>query len=1385
MQQGSTNTDFPSAIVLANGFPVIAGATYANFPGMTLAGGNDAIVVKYNLDGTVAAMTTFATTDWDSIWASTIDDSANIYLVGHTTWDLNGTNAGAGSWTNDVFIAKVDSNLNQVWLIQTGTTTNDYGYAVALDSSGKVIVGGSSAGTWPDQTQLGDNDAFIMQYDSHGNRQWVIQFGSAGDDYVYGIAVDTVDSIDDIYATGVSAGSFEGHTSSGSNDFFLIKVSSTGTKDWSVLVGASSTSSSDEAFAVVVDSARNVYVSGYTSDQLPGATSLGGHDGFLVKYDKDGVQQWLIQIGSAGLDYAYGLTIDANDYLYVALQTTGTIGATNLGGNDIAVMQVNTASSIEWTEQFGTSSSEYLRKGCGSFMAVDSNGDLFITGETDGAFSGYSNQGGNDWFLYKVEAKSTTTSSSSTTSSVTSTSSATSSTTSSATRSSSKTSSATSTSSSSTGSVTSTSTSSSSTASHTTSSSSTSSSSVTTRTTTSATGSSSTTISSSTSSTSTSCTSSSSSTASTKTTTSTTSSITNTSTSATVTTTSSTLTETTLTSTSTSQTHTTSTTSATRTTSTTRATSTTATKTSSSTWTGTDTRTSATTTEEVPQEITPAELEALEAQRKEEAKQAVAAIEAAETAAVMEAFTEIFNGNGANRSDTPPGVLGEAVVKTDAGPVKVAALSVEALAEAGEPASISAGKDSSAAVEVDAGLLGEVAAAAGGEVVLLGLAELRGKAAESLQSDNVLAEDSGARRLASALRSRPLSINFRRTDGTKIAVTNLQQPMKFVLEVDDPNATCAFWDENLAKWSNEGVDTLPSESPGTLACSTRHLSIFGGVVSVVLKNVVVALECSTFSTLMDAKAFKMLGRPDWLGRSSGVLNICIIAVSALGLCLSGLADWRARKIIPWAATESLLMRVKEAPKRKDEGEEDAKDTEEDAEEVDDMEGDEEEATEKTESKKKRHKSEDENKKDNAAGGDWELPSMFRALRGLVEALLDTLSQATGGANFVDEIKEVVSNAETGTINRSIGMIQSHRSGACQATISVVKTGMDEVQKDSGGVRPSPAGEANPGLPTRASRVRASIREMVEVAGRVRNSAMAKVNAFLGNAQQNGTGAATSFLQRGFLCRFALLFPAAHNWLKLRQMSVLIPYSVRVALIAMKVISAEALSALFFSSSAPTPDSDPKCSPPSDDFERTVQSVTVGFVTAFLGDGIIFILFMVQRKSVVRRTEWTEARKARQRCCWSFRTCVFWVISFLYIIACNIYTWLFLANVREEDAAKWLDGVLWTLFQDLILKPLLVALILTTMSSLLLCCRPSLKRKIQAQWEEVDDEDDQGKQDDQDDSEAELEESHVSISHLSGEPEVEEIEEEAHARVGIDASKNGQMDFHGILPGMVA
>ncbi len=46
---------------------------------------------------------------------------------------------------------------------------------------------------------------------------------------------------------------------------------------------------------------------------------------------------------------------------------------------------------------------------------------------------------------------------------------------------------------------------------------------------------------------------------------------------------------------------------------------------------------------------------------------------------------------------------------------------------------------------------------------------------------------------------------------------------------------------------------------------------------------VVALECSTLSTLMDAAAFEKLGQTDWHQQSAGVLSICILVVAWMGV----------------------------------------------------------------------------------------------------------------------------------------------------------------------------------------------------------------------------------------------------------------------------------------------------------------------------------------------------------------------------------------------------------------------------------------------------------------------------------------------------------------------
>ena len=86
-----------------------------------------------------------------------------------------------------------------------------------------------------------------------------------------------------------------------------------------------------------------------------------------------------------------------------------------------------------------------------------------------------------------------------------------------------------------------------------------------------------------------------------------------------------------------------------------------------------------------------------------------------------------------------------------------------------------------------------------------------------------------------------------RGKGSKIPVSGLYPPMLMVLEVDRPGATCAFWDEEAAKWSEEGVATVATIPPSSIACTTRHLSIFGGILSTIVGNIVLALQLDSQS----------------------------------------------------------------------------------------------------------------------------------------------------------------------------------------------------------------------------------------------------------------------------------------------------------------------------------------------------------------------------------------------------------------------------------------------------------------------------------------------------------------------------------------------------------
>ena len=59
-------------------------------------------------------------------------------------------------------------------------------------------------------------------------------------------------------------------------------------------------------------------------------------------------------------------------------------------------------------------------------------------------------------------------------------------------------------------------------------------------------------------------------------------------------------------------------------------------------------------------------------------------------------------------------------------------------------------------------------------------------------------------------------------------------------------------------------------------------------------------------------------------------------------------------------------------------------------------------------------------------------------RSAASGMLDLLSQAVGGDSMADGMKELLDNAEAASIDKSICMLQAHRSGADQATIKLLE-----------------------------------------------------------------------------------------------------------------------------------------------------------------------------------------------------------------------------------------------------------------------------------------------------------------------------------------------------------
>ncbi|HTW59701.1 MAG TPA: SBBP repeat-containing protein [Terriglobales bacterium] len=294
---------------------------------------DDGFVAELNPTGTAFLYSTYLGGKFsDQINGIAIDAHNNVFVAGETASTNFPTmnpyqsgcgsdglcNAHSGTVYYDGFVTEITAGGGSLtYSTYIGGSSDDYAFAIALDSSGDAYITGETSNddtyTTPAVPYPTTSGAFSTTYNSSAsNNAFVTEFDPAGSKLVYstflggstqdlggGIAVDT---FDDAYVTGMTASSNFPTTSNatqttlkGTTDAFVTQVLAGGANlGFSTYLGGTGSENATGSGAVgtiVLDSSNNMWVGGSTNstdfpatgNAIEGSFGGGAYDGFIAE----------------------------------------------------------------------------------------------------------------------------------------------------------------------------------------------------------------------------------------------------------------------------------------------------------------------------------------------------------------------------------------------------------------------------------------------------------------------------------------------------------------------------------------------------------------------------------------------------------------------------------------------------------------------------------------------------------------------------------------------------------------------------------------------------------------------------------------------------------------------------------------------------------------------------------------------------------------------------------------------------------------------------------------------------------------------------------------------------------------------------------------------
>jgi len=355
---GGSNEDYGAGIALdASGHAYVTGYTNStDFPVQNAlqsknAGGWDAFVTELSADGAFLIYSTYWGGSLDDIGTGiAVDSSGNAYLSGYSdsphfpvTPGAFQTNYGGG--THNGFLVKFNAGGATLgYSTFLGGNSDDYAYAVAVDSAGDAYLTGATNSTnFPTLNAFQPKyagglcatapntfpcyDAFVAKLNPAGSALiFSTYFGGTGSDYGYAIALDASANA---YVTGyttstnlpTTAGAFQ-RVFGGSYDAFVAKLNGAGsTLDYSTYLGGSGT---QVGYGIAVDSTGSAFVTGYNyGGYFPianpvQAQNAGFYDAFVSVLDPTGSSLiFSTYLGGSYDDFGRGISLDPSGNAYV------------------------------------------------------------------------------------------------------------------------------------------------------------------------------------------------------------------------------------------------------------------------------------------------------------------------------------------------------------------------------------------------------------------------------------------------------------------------------------------------------------------------------------------------------------------------------------------------------------------------------------------------------------------------------------------------------------------------------------------------------------------------------------------------------------------------------------------------------------------------------------------------------------------------------------------------------------------------------------------------------------------------------------------------------------------------------------------------------------